>query len=84
MSPIPIIGLGAVCSAGYGVKTGYNAISEGEDGLSPLSLFETGLKKTPPCGEVKEDLFNKAVPNRTFGLDILAARVAIASVYNLV
>ena len=57
MSPIPIIGLGAVCSAGYGVKTGYNAISEGEDGLSPLSLFETGLKKTPPCGEVKEDLF---------------------------
>lgn len=85
MSPIPIIGLGAVCSAGYGVKTGYKAISEGKGYLSPLSLFESGLKETPPCGEVKEDFLNKAdtkAPNRTIGLAMIAASEALAPVNN--
>lgn len=82
MSPIPILGLGAVCSAGYGVNTGYKAISEGTDCLKPLSLFESGLKETPPCGDVNEDLVDKTVPNRTIGLAMLAAQEALAAVKN--
>ena len=82
MSHIPILGIGAVCSAGYGVNTGYKAISEGIDSLSPLSLFECGLKETPPCGEVKEELVDKTVPNRTIGLAMPAVQEALAPVNN--
>lgn len=83
MSPVPILGIGAVCSAGYGVETGYKAISEGKVCLTPLSLFESGLKETPPCGQVINDpstKFDFAIPNRTIGLAMLAAQEALAYV----
>lgn len=83
MSPVPILGLGAVCSAGYGVNTVYKAVSEGKDCLCPLSLFESGLKEAPPCGEVKEFPVNMTIPNRTIGLAMPAAQEALASVKDL-
>ena len=83
MSLIPIIGTGAVCSAGYGVKAGYKAISEGKICLTPLSLFECGLKGIPLCGQVKEDHIAKpgtTIPNRTIGLAMCAAHEALDNV----
>ena len=83
MSLIPIIGTGAVCSAGYGVKAGYKAISEGKICLTPLSLFECGLKGIPLCGQVKENHIAKpgtAIPNRTIGLAMCAAHEALDNV----
>ena len=83
MSLIPIIGTGAVCSAGYGVSAGYNAISEGKICLTPLSLFDCGLKETPLCGQVTEDRFanpGTTIPNRTIGLAVCAAQEALDNV----
>lgn len=83
MSSIPIIGMGAVCAAGYGVARGYAAVSQGKDCLSPLSLFDAALKEIPLCGQVAEDpaqKFSCTVPNRSAGLALWAMREALEPV----
>jgi 3-oxoacyl-[acyl-carrier-protein] synthase-1 len=77
MPAIPVIGMGTVCSAGYGVHTGFAAVSEGKDGCVPLSVLDTGLKQTPLCGEVKErSQETLEAPNATTGFALHAAREA--------
>ena len=44
--------MGAVCAAGNGVDAGRDAVYAGSDGLSPLSIFESGLKAPPLCGQI--------------------------------
>lgn len=83
MAHIPIIGIGAVCAAGYGVEKGFNAIARGKNCLTPLSLFESGLKEVPLCGQVEEDPSEKLgvkIPNRTTGLALWAVQEVLEPV----
>ncbi len=83
MSSIPIIGMGAVSAAGYGVSKGYEAVSKGLDCLTPLSLFNAALKEIPLCGQVAEDpssKFSFPVPNRSIGLALWAVQEALRPV----
>ncbi len=83
MTAIPIIGLGAVCAAGNSVETAYPKVAEGADGLSGLSLFDSGLKQVPPCGQVDTTSlgdFAAKAPNRTTGLALHAVNESLRSV----
>jgi 3-oxoacyl-[acyl-carrier-protein] synthase-1 len=74
--------MGAVCSAGMNVESGHAAICAGRDGLVPLSLFESGLKSPPLCGQIREDVdaVCGGAPNRTIGCALLVAEEATASI----
>ncbi len=79
----PIIGIGAISAAGYGAKQGYGVVKSGSDGLTPLSLFESGLKETPLCGQINADVYKSLaadMPNRTSVLAMAAAQEAMAPV----
>jgi len=83
MSKTPIIGIGAISAAGYGAKQGYGVVKSGSDCLTPLSLFESGLKETPLCGQIKADVYKSLaadMPNRTSVLAMAAAQEAMAPV----
>jgi 3-oxoacyl-(acyl-carrier-protein) synthase len=83
MSAIPIIGLGAVSSAGIGVNAGFLAVSSGDDLLSPLSLFNCGLKEPPQCAQITADItkiLGFTTPNKTIGMAMIAAREATAPI----
>jgi 3-oxoacyl-[acyl-carrier-protein] synthase I len=83
MAGIPIIGLGAVSCAGYGVKAGFDAVAKGHDGLSPLSIFDSELKQVPLCGQVlerPEERLRHCVPDATSGFAVCAAREALADI----
>ena len=72
--------MGAVCAAGTGVAAVRDAVYEGRDGLSPLSIFESGLKAPPLCGQVTRLRDEFGSPNRTIALACVAAREALAPV----
>ena len=80
--PIPIIGMGAVSCAGVGVAAGKEAVFEGRDCLAPLSIFETGLKVPPLCGQVLDLPKEFAGPNKTASLALCAANEAMGGVRN--
>jgi 3-oxoacyl-[acyl-carrier-protein] synthase-1 len=72
--------MGAICTAGSGVRAGYDAVFEGRDCLSPLSIFDSGLKVPPLCGQVTGLSDDFASPNRTVALACSAAREALSVV----
>jgi 3-oxoacyl-(acyl-carrier-protein) synthase len=78
MAAVAIIGMGAVSSAGNDVNAGFDALAEGIDGLTPLTLFESGLKNVPPCGQISGPLPEHGAPHRTAALALCAAREAIS------
>ncbi|MBD3320858.1 MAG: hypothetical protein GF350_07170 [Chitinivibrionales bacterium] len=83
MSSIPIIGTGAVCAAGNTVEESFSRIRRGDDGLSPLSLFDSRMKAAPLCAQITREIpgaQNNRSPNRTHALAREAARQALASV----
>lgn len=83
MAGISIIGMGAVCSAGHGVDTGWRFVAAGSDGLAPLDTLETGLKEAPLCAHAPLDpneVLGEKLPNRTLGLSALAAAEAMQAV----
>ncbi len=83
MAGISIIGMGAVCSAGPGIDTGWSFVAAGSDGLTPLTSLNTGLKDTPLCAHAPLDpneALGEKLPNRTLGFSALAAAEAMESV----
>lgn len=81
MAHIPIVGMGAVCTAGYGVQKGYSIVKKGQDGLKPLSLFDSELKEVPLVGQIDispEEILGHEVPNRSTGLALCAINEALA------
>ncbi|MFP4415710.1 MAG: beta-ketoacyl-[acyl-carrier-protein] synthase family protein [Chitinispirillaceae bacterium] len=82
MTAMPITGLGAVCAAGDSVESSMPAIIRGEDGLTPLRLFDSGLKQVPLCGQVEDSetcrRFTKHT-NRTTAFGVMAAEQALKS-----
>ncbi len=83
MARIPIIGMGAVSAAGYGVSEGYEAVLKGKDCLTPLSLFNAELKQVPLCGQVMDDPAEKSgqtIPNRSAGLALCALQEALSPI----
>lgn len=75
--------MGSICAAGPGVQNGYAAIREGRDCLTPLSLFDGGLKEGPLCGQVgdvTESTLGINAPNRTAKLALIATREAFMAV----
>jgi 3-oxoacyl-[acyl-carrier-protein] synthase-1 len=78
MAAVAIIGMGAISSAGADVADGFESVIAGRDGLSPLSLFESGLKNTPLCAEIKTIPGLSIAPNRTAALAFIAARQALS------
>jgi 3-oxoacyl-(acyl-carrier-protein) synthase len=72
--------MGAVCAAGSGVAAGCAAVYEGKDCLTPLSIFESGLKTAPLSGQIPDLQDNDKSPNRTIALACIAAREALSSV----
>jgi 3-oxoacyl-(acyl-carrier-protein) synthase len=83
MPAIPVIGMGAVCSAGYGVNKGFAAIAQGRDCLTPLSVVDSGLKQIPLCGQVPEKpeiRLGMKAPHPTAGFALWAAMEALLDV----
>jgi 3-oxoacyl-[acyl-carrier-protein] synthase-1 len=74
--------MGAICTAGSGVRAGCDAVFQGKDCLTPLSLFESGLKAPPLCGQVAGLSDEFASPTRTIALACSAAREALSVVKN--
>jgi 3-oxoacyl-[acyl-carrier-protein] synthase-1 len=75
--------MGAVCAAGIGVDRGYAAVKKARDCLTPLSLFESGLKEVPLCGQVRDDIAGHigfTPENRSMGLALCAVVEALAVV----
>lgn len=81
--PIYIAGMGAICAAGSDVDSGFNAVRNGLDGLKPLTLFDSGLKITPVCAQVQEEV-DIQYPNsfRTLSLAIIAAKQAMSVLHS--
>lgn len=75
--------MGAVCAAGPGVAAGRAALYDGKDCLTPLSIFESGLKTAPLSGQIPNLQDNYQSPNRTIALACIAASEALASIKNL-
>ncbi len=78
---VPIIGLGAVCSAGAGTTAGWERVAGGADGLRALTLLDPGLKEPPLCAEMPDSALEEVDPrfavNRTAQCAYLAAREAL-------
>ncbi len=82
MASLPLIGLGAVCAAGKGTAAGYAAVCEAKDCLSPLSIFDSGLKTAPLCGQIPDLRDDFASPARSIALACIAAREALGPFAN--
>ena len=79
-SPV-ITGLGIVSAAGFGLDEIWRAVSRGESGLKPLTLFQSPRYGQIPVGEIQRDLVAAGAPvrsSRSDKLGWLAARDAIA------
>jgi 3-oxoacyl-[acyl-carrier-protein] synthase-1 len=74
--------MGAVCAAGSGVAAGSAAVYEGKDCLTPLSIFESGLKNAPLSGQIENLQDSYKSPNRTIALACIAASEALAAIKN--
>jgi 3-oxoacyl-[acyl-carrier-protein] synthase-1 len=74
--------MGAVCAAGSGVAAGCAAVYEGKDCLTPLSIFESGLKSAPLSGQIINLQDNYKSPNRTIALACIAAGEALSAIKN--
>lgn len=75
--------MGAVSAAGYGAAQSCDALFEGRDGLTPLSLFDSELKQVPLTGQIEtppEEILGQHVPDRTTGLALCAVREAMAGI----
>ncbi len=86
MPYLPVIGLGAVSSAGYGVKKAYAAVADGAGCLTSLSVFDSGLKQVPLCGQVPEKpeiRLGAEVPDATTGFALWAAKEALIDITDL-
>jgi 3-oxoacyl-[acyl-carrier-protein] synthase-1 len=70
--------LGAVSAAGIGVSAGKAAVYEGRDCLSPLSVFESGLKAAPLSGQIFNLPKEYHGPNKTADLACAAATEALS------
>ena len=81
--PVYIAGMGAICAAGSNVESGFNAIRNGLDNIKPLTLFDSGLKTTPVCAQIREDidLLYKG-KYRTLSLAMIAAQEAMSVLQN--
>ena len=77
LAALPIIGLGAISCVGQGVSAGCSAVFEAKDGLSPLSIFDSGLKTAPLCGQIENLRDNFGAPTRTLALACAAAQEAL-------
>jgi 3-oxoacyl-(acyl-carrier-protein) synthase len=77
---LPIIGMGAVSCAGIGVAAGEEAVYDGRDCLAPLSIFETGLKTPPLCGQVTGLAKEFSAPNKTASLAMFAVSEALSGI----
>jgi len=71
-----------VCAAGSGVDAGCAAIYKGKDCLTPLSIFESGLKTAPLSGQVQNLRDDFKSPNRTIALAAIAASEALETFTN--
>ncbi len=80
MAHVPVIGIGAISSLGNNVRQGFNAILEAQDGISPLYLFDSGLKTPPLCAQVCTIPVSDNAPNRTASLALCAARESLAHI----
>jgi 3-oxoacyl-(acyl-carrier-protein) synthase len=76
MTATAIIGMGAISAAGRDVGSGFEALMAGKDSLSPLSLFESGLKTPPLCAQIASVPGLDTAPNRTAALALCAAQEA--------
>ena len=75
--------MGAVSAAGRDVSESWAAVYDGRDCLKPLSLFDSGLKELPLCGQVgdlPEKIMDFAPPNRTTALALMATQEALREV----
>ncbi len=78
MKATAVIGAGAISAAGKDAVAGFDAVIAGKDCLSPLSLFESGLKTVPLCAQIDVIPGLDAAPNRTAALALCAAREAMS------
>ncbi len=75
----PVVGTGAISSAGKGAENGYRNILKGESFLSPLSLFKWNSGEKPLVGEISD--FDKSSSySRTEALATNAVEEAIADI----
>jgi 3-oxoacyl-(acyl-carrier-protein) synthase len=82
MAYVPVIGIGAISSLGSNAASGFKAIVEAKDGISPLRLFDSGLKTPPLCAQVHHIPASDIAPNRTASLALCAARESLATIEN--
>jgi 3-oxoacyl-[acyl-carrier-protein] synthase I len=75
-----IIGMGAISAAGGDANAGFDAATSGKDCLSPLSLFESGLKTVPLCAQIASIPGLDDAPNRSAALALCAAREALSGI----
>lgn len=83
MSRIPIVATGTASAAGAGVDQSYAAVAEGRDGLTPLSVIDSGAKEPPLVAQITWDmagLLESDTPNRTLACGLIAARQACCGV----
>ena len=68
-----------MCSAGAGVTRGWDLVSSGRDGLSPLAVLDSGLPHAPLCAQVPDGALTLAGPqpaNRTLACAVVAGAEA--------
>ncbi|MGB7569941.1 MAG: beta-ketoacyl-[acyl-carrier-protein] synthase family protein [Chitinivibrionales bacterium] len=82
MAPAPVIGIGAISSLGSNASQGFSAVIRAQDGISPLSLFDSGLKTPPLCAQVNTIPGSENAPNKTAALALCAARESLACIEN--
>ncbi len=78
---VPIIGMGAICAAGNTIASAKKGVYAGHDNLTPLSLFDSGLKIPPLSGQVLALEENAVGPNRTAQLAYAAVREALSGLH---
>lgn len=60
-----IVGLGACSAAGINSTQGYEFVKNGGDCLSALTLFDSGLKSQPLCGQILELPYERKTNQRS-------------------
>lgn len=86
MPGVSIVGMGAVSAAGIDPQKAFKKIAAGESALTPLTLFESGLKVNPLAGELSEDpqkVLSYETPNRSTALAMLSIEQALEGVEDL-
>lgn len=86
MSGVSIVGMGAISAAGNNPEAAYDSIINGKSALSPLSLFDSGLKEVPLAGELKQDpqeILSYETPNRSTALAMIAIEQALQDIDDL-